>query len=214
MAIQAECKAVDLVLVGAFGCHPYMNPDWVSDNLLSPNAGQQVKLNLKLDGRSLDPSFSATIDGFTIDVSKTRIVVRHDPFSVESFDRIERIVHTLSELLPHTACSAMGVNFTFSECRLPDGGQLVRPIDALYISEGVAPVSISASYPLSDVDTMNVTMKDMRKGDQTYTISFNFDTKIAAGVLPSLVIAKNKLIARPIADCYRRALSTLGIEDS
>lgn len=213
MAINAKCHSADLVLVGSFGCHPYMNPDWISNNLLRGSPEQPVKININLDGMSLEPTFEATANGVVINISRSRLVIRRDPFSVEAFDGIERIVQMLSELLPHTACTAMGVNFGFVECSLSDGKEIIRPIDVLCGKGDECPSSLTASYRLTDVDTLNIAMKDTSGGSSGCEISFNFDTRIIANGTAPLIIAKNKLIEKPMSECYKESLLVLGIED-
>ena len=212
MAINAKCQTADLVLVGSFGCHPYMNPDWVSNNLLQGSPERPVKININLDGMSLEPSFEANANGVIINISRSRLVIRRDPFSVEAFDEIERIVQMLSELLPHTACTAMGVNFGFVECNLSDGKGIIRPIDVLCVKGDGCPRSLSASYRLTDVDTLNIVMKQSSEEGSGCEISFNFDTRIIAKGIAPLIVAKNKLIERPMSECYKESLSVLGIE--
>lgn len=210
MAIMQKCSSADLVLVGSFGCHPYMNPDWIVDNLFTRSSGQPAKVDIQLDGLSLEPSFLVNANGYIIDISRRRLVIRHEPFSVEAFDEMERIAHVLSELLPHTACTAMGVNFRFTDCHLPEGGRLIRPIEALTIKEDACPRSLMASYPQNDFDTLNVTIVEPLGDNPRYEILFNFDTKINGKDTPPLVAVKNKLIERPISECYKASLSVLG----
>ena len=212
MAINAKCQTADLVLVGSFGCHPYMNPDWVSNNLLQGSPERPVKININLNGMSLEPTFEANANGVIINISRSHLVIRHDPFSVEAFDEIERIVQMLSELLPHTACTAMGVNFRFVECSSSDGKGIIRPIDVLRVKGDECPSSLSASYRLTDVDTLNITMKEPSGNCSGCEISFNFDTRIIAQGIVPLIVAKNKLIERPMSECYKDSLSVLGME--
>lgn len=210
MAIMQKCSSVDLVLVGSFGCHPYMDPDWIVNNLFTRASGQSVKVDIQLDGLSLEPSFVLGSNGSIINISRRRLIIRHEPFSVEAFDEMERTVHVLSELLPHTACTAMGVNFKFTDCYAPEGEKLIRPIESLAIKGDVCPQSLRVSYPQDDFDTLNVTIMESSGGNLRYDISFNFDTKINGKDIPPLVVVKNKLIERPISECFKTSLSVLG----
>ena len=210
MAIMQKCSSADIVLVGSFGCHPYMNPEWIGNNLFKRAPEQPVKVDIQLDGLSLEPSFVVDANGSIINISRSRLVIHHEPFSVEAFDEMERTVHVLSELLPHTACTAMGVNFKFTDCYAQGGEGLIRPIEHLEIKGDVRPRSLRVSYPQDDFDTLNVTIVESSGGNHRYEISFNFDTKINGEDIPPLVAVKNKLIERPISECYKISLSVLG----
>lgn len=205
-------RAANIVLVGSFGGHPYMNPDWMAKEVLKvSNAPGQI--DIKIDGMTLEPAFGASANGFKIDVSKNRITIQHDPFGAEHFDELERIVKTLSELLPHTTCTALGVNFDFQGCS-GDADPLQASLNGITIPCGGTLQATSSAYKLNDTDTLNVTVKKAAV-DNERDISFNFDTRILSVVgpqqLPSLAVAKNKLIDIPMSTRYKTVLSALGL---
>ena len=207
-----KCVSADVVLVGSFGSYPFMSPEWLAEHLIKAEAGSQLNININIDSVTLEPTFTVTVNDMTIEASRRRMIVKHKTFDIASFGLIEQIVTTIADLLPHTACTAMGVNFAFSCLPTEKDRPIVKPIDTLRIDGAFRPLSISGSYQINDHETLNIDIRNPRQEGTSYSANFNFDTKIKmTGMkLPALAIAKNALIDRPISVRYQECMVILG----
>lgn len=211
---EAKCVSNDIVLVGSFACNPYMDTNWLANELVVNQKGQGVNININVDAISHEASFKVISEHLSVEVQKGRMIFKHSPFTPEAFDVVERMVISLAERLPLTTCTAMGANFQFL-CK-PDDADL----DGCFVPKGLFTVDknlniqkSSFGYRINETDTMNIAVKrNLNDEGFPLDVSFNFDSRmVSKGGLPCITLAKNKLLDSSLALYYKKAMSVLGL---